>query len=134
MPFLFPDVLSTIRSLSKQEYYLAVLSNGWPKRFLEIKRSKIGRYLNTILVSSIIGAEKPEEKAYQIAIEEIGFPAKQILMIDNKDQYLVPAYRIGMQVLYLDRINFNPDSKFHRIKSVAEVKNYLKRNSSKVFS
>ena len=125
VPTLFPGVLKTIRYLSKQGYYLAVLSNGWPKRLLEIKRSKVGKYFKTILVSSLIGAEKPEKMAYQMAIKEIGLPAGQLLMIDNKEDYLVPAFDLGMKVLYFDRIDFNPDSEFPRIKEISEVADYL---------
>ena len=94
---------------------------------LEIKKSKIGRYFKTILVSSIIGAEKPETKAYQVAIKEVGIPANQILMIDNKDQYLVPARKLGMEVLYCDRIDFSPHPEFPRIKDVSEVIDFFKK-------
>jgi HAD superfamily hydrolase (TIGR01509 family) len=125
-PPLFPNILETIDYLFKQKYYLAVLSNGWPKRFLEIKRSKVGKYFKTVLVSSIIGAKKPETKAYQIAIKEIGVPANQILMIDNKEHYLMPAHNLGMKVLYLDRADFNPNSELPRIKEISEVADYLK--------
>jgi HAD superfamily hydrolase (TIGR01509 family) len=130
VPPLFPEVLKTIRYLSQQKYHFAVLSNGWPKRSLEIKRSKIGKYFKTILVSSIIGAEKPEIKAYQIAIGKIGVSANQILMIDNKDTYLVPAHNLGMKVLYCDRIDFNPNSQFPRIKEISEVIGYLKNEEN----
>lgn len=125
-PTLFPEILETVRHLSRQKYHLAILSNGWPDRLLEIKRSKIGRYFEIILVSTIIGARKPEIKAYQIALRKIGFPPEQVLMIDNKEHYLVPAERLGMKVIYMDRIDFNPDSKFPRIKNISEILAYLK--------
>lgn len=126
-PSLFPEVLETVRFLFKQKYHLAVLSNGWPKRFLEIKKSKIGKYFKTILVSSLVGAEKPDIKAYQIALKKIRIPACQVLMIDNKEDYLVPAFELGIKVLYLDRIDFNSNSKFSRIKNVSEVVDYLRK-------
>lgn len=131
VPSLFPEVLETVRFLFKQKYHLAVLSNGWPKRFLEIKKSKIGKYFKTILVSSLVDAKKPEIKAYQIALKKIRIPACQVLMIDNKEDYLVPAFELGIKVLYCDRINFNPDSQFPRIRSVAEIIGYLEGKRSK---
>lgn len=131
VPTLFSNVLETIQCLFEQKYCLVVLSNGWPKRILEIKKSKVGKYFNKILVSSIIRAEKPDIRAYKIALKEIGIPANQILMVDNKDQYLVPAHKLGMQVLYLDKIDFNPNSQFSRIKDISELIDYLEKNDSK---
>jgi len=124
-PTLFPNVLDTVHYLFKKNYDLAILTNGWPTRLLEIRRSKVGKYFKTILVSGIIGARKPDIKAYQIAIKEIGVLASQILMVDNKESYLMPAKNLGISVLFMDIVDFNPDSIFPRIKDVSEVVDYL---------
>lgn len=126
-PILFPEVLDTISYLSKKNYTLGILSNGWPSRLLEIQRTGIAEYFKVILVSSIIGAEKPDIKAYQIALKKIGIPANQILMVDNKEEYLNPAHKLGMKVVYLDRIDFDPNSKFPRIKDISEIEDYIKQ-------
>jgi len=124
-PSLFPEVLKTIQYLFKEKYHLAVLSNGWPKRFLEIKRSKVGKYFKKILVSAIIGAAKPEIEAYQRAIKEMGIPASEILFVDNEELYLFPAKNLGMKVVLMDRRNLYSDSKFSRIKDIAEIVNLI---------
>lgn len=122
---LFPEALSVIEYLSKKNYKLVVLSNGWPSRLLEIKRSKIGNYFRIILVSNIIGAKKPETEAYQIAIKRIGLLSDEILFVDNKEEYLVPARGLGMNVILMDREDSYTNSEFFRIKNLEAIKHYF---------
>lgn len=130
IPPLFSDVLKTIQALYREKYRLAVLSNGWPSRFLEIKRSKIGKYFKTILVSSLIGTKKPDIKSYKITLKRLKLPVNQVIMVDNKEHFLLPAYKLGMQVIFLDRINFNPSSQLPRARNLVEVQKLVTKLST----
>lgn len=126
IPDLLPGALDVIDDLSRKNYKMVILTNGWPARLLEIKRSKISKYFKTILISSVIGAKKPEVKAYQTAINQIGVSSNQILFTDDKEEYLVPAKNLGMKVVLMDKENFYPESKFPKIRHISSIKNYLK--------
>ncbi len=126
IPVLFPDVLDTLDYFYKKNYALAVLTNGWPTRLLEIKRSGAEKYFKSILVSSLIGAAKPQLEAYRIAIKEIGVSSDKILFVDNKETYLVPAKNLGMKTLLMDRKDLYANTSFSKIRMISEIINYLK--------
>lgn len=125
IPLLFEEVPKIINLLFQKKFKLAILSNAWPSRLLEIQRTGIDKYFPAILISSIIGVRKPDPEAYKIAMKKIGESAEEILFLDNKEDYLLPAQELGMKVVFVDRIDWNPNSQFPRIKDLSEITNYL---------
>lgn len=60
---------------------------------------------NAKVLSSEIGTVKPESEIYQIAEEKAGVDPKEILFIDDKEDFLQPAKNRGWQTFQFDQNN-----------------------------
>lgn len=76
---------------------LAVLSNsGDGARREEERRFGLSRLFDPILYSHEIGVNKPDPRAYEIAIERLGVPAEKIMFIDDHLDNVEAATRLGL--------------------------------------
>jgi len=56
-------------------------------------------YFSQLFISSEIGARKPQIEAYSQVLDSWSGRPENILYIDDKDEYLAPAARLGMNTL-----------------------------------
>ncbi|OIN94676.1 hypothetical protein AUJ38_01930 [bacterium CG1_02_42_9] len=126
-PILYSDVMQTLELLASRKLELAILTNGWPTRLLEIQRCHIAHYFRAILISSVEGVAKPEIQAYQNAQEKLGLPANEILLIEDKEKYLIPAASLDMEGLLMDREENQPHGHFAHIKELSGIMNLINK-------
>lgn len=72
-----------------------------------------------IVDSSKVGSIKPEPLIYEIAAQQAGVPAEDILLVDDDRANLMAAERSGWRVLWFD--DFRLNDSIDRIKSALEV-------------
>ncbi|MCG7345447.1 HAD family hydrolase [Sporosarcina sp. ACRSL] len=99
---LFPEVQDVLMNVSK-EYRLAVISNAMPSMDSIFDRLGIRNYFDTIILSAFVGEEKPSEAIYQIALNETQTLGEDCLFIDDKNENVEGARRVGIKGLHLDR-------------------------------
>lgn len=73
---------------------------------------------DTIIDSSKVGHIKPELEIYQIAIEQAGVPAEEILFVDDSRANLSAAESLGMKVLWFD--DFSAQASAQKIREYLE--------------
>lgn len=92
-----------IRSAS-QHYEVGLLTNTMPG-FIDALR-KAGKipdiHYDAIVDSSKIGALKPEAKIYEVAAEQSGHPAPEVMLIDDSRPNLGAAAKLGWNVMWFD--------------------------------
>lgn len=92
-----------------KEFRLFLLSNTnqiHTEKFHEMIRLENGLehldcYFEKIYLSHLIGARKPEAKAYQIILEENNLKPAETLFIDDSPQHVEGAIKTGIQAVWL---------------------------------
>jgi len=79
---------------------LALLSNTDPIHVecLE-QRFTFGRYFPTRIYSCSVGASKPSPAIYRAALESLGVPAREALYIDDIQEFVDAANRLGLDAI-----------------------------------
>lgn len=101
---LFPDAHETLAYLSNK-YPLYLISNGF-KESTEIKvaGTDIARYFKHIVISEVVGVNKPDKAIFQHALDLAGAAKETSLMIgDSLEADVRGALAFGMDAIY-----FNP--------------------------
>lgn len=84
-----------------------------------------GPVFKDVFVSEELGVAKPNIAFYQEALNKIQLKPSEVLYIgDSVRLDYEPAYKIGFNVLIIDRDNFYPNLKY-KISNLAEIPNFL---------
>ncbi|RFZ81799.1 noncanonical pyrimidine nucleotidase, YjjG family [Mucilaginibacter terrenus] len=101
---LFPHAHETLAYLQSR-YTLHLISNGF-KESTEIKVSGtgLGKYFQNVIISEVVGVNKPDPLIFQHAVELAGTTKEESLMIgDSLEADVRGALGFGMDAIY-----FNP--------------------------
>jgi len=101
---LFPHAHETLTYLSGK-YSLYLISNGF-KESTEIKiaGTAIARYFKHVIISEVVGVNKPDKAIFQHALDLAGAEKHESLMIgDSLEADVMGALNFGMDAIY-----FNP--------------------------
>jgi putative hydrolase of the HAD superfamily len=101
---LFPDAHETLAYL-QSKYTLHLISNGFREsQDIKISTTNIGGYFQHIIVSEIVGVNKPDKAIFQHALDLAGAEKDESLMIgDSLEADVYGALNFGMDAIY-----FNP--------------------------
>jgi putative hydrolase of the HAD superfamily len=122
---LYEDVLAVLSELKERRLKLAIVSN-WDSRLPALcEQLGISSFFEAVIVSSIVGYEKPHPNIFQIALELTGLAAEEVIYIGD-DPFLdyQAARKIGIHSLHLDRANRFPDHP-DRITTLNELLHHL---------
>ena len=103
---IIPGTIETLEALKKRQIRLAVVSNydaGLP-RFL--KQIGLADFFEAIVVSGIVGVEKPDIRIMQIALERLSLGASECLYVGDHPFDVLCAKKAGMDCAWLA----SPDS------------------------
>lgn len=122
---LYEDVVDVLRQLKQRGYRLAIISNWGSQLPVLCDQLRITSYFETLVVSAIVGYEKPHPNIFRFALNETGLSPEDVLYIGD-DLYLdyQASRKIGMHSLHLDRYNrfpHHPD----RIVSLIELLDHV---------
>ncbi len=101
---LFPYAHETLQYL-QNKYNLHLISNGFKEACTtKLDQSNLRQYFKTIVISEVVGVNKPDPRIYNFAVEQAQADFQQSVMIgDNLEADVRGAQRAGM-----DAIFFNP--------------------------
>jgi putative hydrolase of the HAD superfamily len=122
---LYEDVLTVLDYLKGRGFKLAIVSN-WDSRLPSLcDRLGITPFFDAVIVSSLVGYEKPHPNIFQIALKQTGLSADQVMYIGD-DPFLdyQAARKIGIHSLHLDRTNRFPDHP-DRISGLSDLFRFL---------
>ena len=103
---LYDDVLSTLKALKDRRLVLGLLTNA-KKDMVSLQPLGLESYLDFVVTSAEVGANKPEPPIFRAALEKAGVTAAEAAHVG--DQYyldVVGARRVGIKPILIDRYNF----------------------------
>lgn len=94
------EVLEVIRG---RGYKIALVANDDGVNVRNLLRScGLENYFDVTVISGEVGSEKPDERIFQLALDELGVEAGEAVMVGNRlDTDIQGANRIGMRSVWL---------------------------------
>jgi putative hydrolase of the HAD superfamily len=102
---LFPDAHETLQYL-QSKYVLHLISNGFRgSTVLKISGTNIGGYFENVIISEVVGVNKPDSAIFEHALSLAAAVKNESLMIgDSLEADVYGALNFGMDAIY-----FNPN-------------------------
>jgi putative hydrolase of the HAD superfamily len=120
----YPEVPDTLKALRSLGFHLVMLSN-WDRRLLQtLADLGLATFFTKIYISTLIGSSKPDPRAFQYGVKELGIPPRQILHIgDSWEEDILGAQRAGIRAIWLNRTGKSKSShpQIPFISSLAEL-------------
>jgi 2-haloacid dehalogenase len=106
----YPEVPDTLQKLKESGQQIAILSNGSPA-MLEavVKSSGLEDLVKIILSVEMVGIFKPDPAVYQLAIDQLGVTAAEILFMSSNAWDAVGATAFGLRVAWINRFSQHPE-------------------------
>ena len=98
----YDDALRVIPRL-KQRYQLAVISDAWPSLVDIFKENDVYDCFDAFVISSFIGATKPDAKMYLTALEQLKVLPEEAVFVDDNPANCVGALKVGVHAVLLCR-------------------------------
>jgi putative hydrolase of the HAD superfamily len=121
----YPDAVPALERVRAGGLSVAVVTNGMSDlQWLKLERAGLAGYADAFVASSAAGIGKPDPRIFELALERIGCPAGQALMVgDSLERDIAGAQAAGLRAVWVDRRgrdagDVNPDA---RIESLAEL-------------
>ncbi len=106
---LFSDSIPILELLKKRGVPLGIVSNYGTHLLDLLPKLEIFDYFGFIIVSAIVGVTKPHPKIFEMAIEEAGVSADQILYVgDNVIDDIEGANDVGIDAVLINRPGREP--------------------------
>jgi putative hydrolase of the HAD superfamily len=101
---VFPDVRDVLQALKARGLITGVISN-WDIRLGPLLEGLgLKPYFDHVVLSAVVGWEKPHPRIFESALELAGVPADRVLHVgDNYQQDVVGARQVGMYAVWLRR-------------------------------
>jgi HAD superfamily hydrolase (TIGR01549 family) len=108
---LLPGALGFVRHLA-ETVPVVLVTNGPPDlQRLKIDQAGIGAYLSGVVISGEIGLGKPDPAVFAGALELVGVPAENAVMVgDSWERDVVGALASGMPAVWISHGREAPDS------------------------
>ena len=122
----FPDALEVIPRLAA-DYKLAVVSDAWPSLEDVFIHAGMRGHFSAFIVSSQIGARKPDPRMFNAALDALGVKPEEALFVDDNRKNCDAARALGMRTAMVCRdqveyLFFRFTVKSHRvIRSLTEL-------------
>jgi putative hydrolase of the HAD superfamily len=124
---LFPDAHETLQYLSSK-YALHLISNGFQESTeLKIAGTDIGRYFQNVIISEVVGVNKPDKAIFEHALSLAGAAKSESLMIgDSLEADIYGALNFGMDAIFFNPLNLpKPDEVPVQINHLKELTQIL---------
>ncbi len=87
----------------KYKYKIAIISDAWPSLEGVFKNSAYNSYIDTIVISSLLGVLKPHPLMYETALNEFKILPSEAIFIDDNLKNCIGAIELGIQGVLLCR-------------------------------
>jgi len=124
---LFDDVLSTLETLKERQLILGLITNATKDMSSAYQKLGLTPYLDFVVNSQEVGANKPEPPIFLSALEKAGVEASEAVHVG--DQYaldVLGARGVGITPVLIDRYDIAPEvDDCPRIRTLPELFQYL---------
>jgi len=120
---LFPNAHETLAYL-KDKYTLHLISNGFKEACeKKLEHSKLAPYFNTIVISEIVGINKPDPRIFEHSLRNGQAQREQAVMIgDNIDADVRGAQNAGIEAIFFNPLEVEkPGDVNYMIKDLKEL-------------
>ena len=93
------NLLEFLRSL-KPGYKVGAISNAWSGLRAFIEREKFTDVFDAIIISAEVGAAKPSEKIYRVALEQLQVKPKEAVFVDDFIENIEACEKLGMKGIH----------------------------------
>jgi len=123
---VFPETLATLEGVHRRGLQMAVISN-WDRRLPEILDGLgLTGWFQTIVVSAIVGIEKPAPGIFMRALERLDVRPEETLHVgDSPLEDYEGSTAVGMTPVLVDRPGSFAGNGYRRVGSLDEVFNFL---------
>ncbi|PUA20659.1 HAD-IA family hydrolase [Glaciimonas sp. PCH181] len=98
----WPGVVSTLTAL-KKTHRIGVVTNC-SERLGRIAADRVGVPFDIVVTSEQAGFYKPHPRPYELALEELGLPAEQVLFVAGSGYDLFGTAKVGLDTFWHNRI------------------------------
>lgn len=106
----FPENLETLRALKAQGLPLAILSNGSPEMLeIAVKSAGMSGLFDHVLSAHAVQRFKTDAAVYQLAVDALHQPARQILFVSSNGWDAVGATWFGFTTCWINRSGQPPE-------------------------
>lgn len=95
----FAEVIELIDELKNQGFRLSILSNMFPYQAEIIKENNGYAPFDDVFISCERELKKPDLEFYELVIREMNVRPQECLFIDDKEENLLPAEKLGMKTV-----------------------------------
>jgi epoxide hydrolase-like predicted phosphatase len=106
-------LLEYLRSL-RGKYKTGLISNAWDDLRDFIVREKFDDAFDKLIISSEVGAAKPEPKIFQIALEQVGVKPNEAVFVDDFLINVEGCEKVGMKGIHFK----DPESTLQQLKEL----------------
>lgn len=82
---------------------LGVVSNAWPSLERDYRARSLPDYFDPFVISAQVGCSKPDARIFQVALDRLGLPPHDVLLVDDSPRNVATARALGMQGVALAR-------------------------------
>ena len=120
---LFPETLDVLKQLKSLGLKLGVISNFDSRVYSVLESLGIRDFFDAITLSSETGYCKPDRQIFEAAIQALGVPAPEILLIgDSLHDDVEAGIRAGLSAVLIDRNGRHAsNTRVRQIQSLNEV-------------
>ena len=121
---IYPEVHHVLGQL-RGRFLLGVISNAPPSLPEGLEYLELATYFDTIVVSALVGVQKPAAAIFQIALDRLGVAAAESFFVDDIEENVTAATALGMTAALIDRDDKHPQATCLRLRSLEEVLNHV---------
>lgn len=127
---VIPGVRPMLHELKDAGYRLAIVSNHYAWLLDFLKTEKLDDFFESIIVSEIVGIEKPDERIMQIVLDKLSLLACDCLYVGDHEMDVLCAKKAGLDMAWIappdaELLSYIPYKEDYRIASVNEVINII---------
>jgi HAD superfamily hydrolase (TIGR01549 family) len=125
----YEDTLPTIEALRGQGFRLGVISNGTRGVALNLELAGISQRVEFVLVSALVGWEKPSPRIFAMGLEAVGLRPEEVVFLgDHYRADIEGARAVGMKAVMIDRARRSTETDCPVVHDLAEFCRWLEKS------
>lgn len=123
---LYPEVRPVLEGLGKRDFALGVISNATDLARRVMDNLGLTELFDFVIISSEVGVSKPSPRIFQMGLERAGTsPNRALYAGDRPELDVLPAFRVGLHAVLVDRMNAYPNCPCLRARDLTFFNRFL---------
>ena len=120
---VYEDTVPTLTKLRAEGIRIALVSNCAPNTRPMLSAKGLLDLADAAVLSCEAGVAKPDPEIYLIALQALGTPAADAVMLDDQPRFCAGAAAVGVRPIQVVRpgIDHQPDPRFASVASLADA-------------